>query len=223
MDYRHITNRRTTHLLFTAAVAAAVSAAVSGCHRKNGSPSPEPVAASWQRATAVAAIKELDYTTDDNRRAFVRNYAKAILEQEKGGDPDKRFSHGRTLLLMATLRSDKEIVERMLSLDVYADVDCADDKGDTPLIVACRNGNVEIARMLIKAGARINLQNNEGTTALMVCAETGNKAIAKELIEAGADRHLKDKDGRLFGDYASRKGHTDMIPYIANIKSSKGE
>ena len=110
------------------------------------------------------------------------------------------------------------MVERLLSLDVYADVNSVDEDGETPLIVACRKGYADIVKQLIKAGAKVNLQNNEGMSALMACAMNGNKAIARDLMIAGANRYLKDKNGYLVGDYASRGNHVDMISFIANFR-----
>ena len=147
-----------------------------------------------------------------------RDYVKALVSLEKGGDPDRQFARGRTLLMMAVVRNDKEMVERLLSLDVYADVNSVDEDGETPLIVACRKGYADIVKQLIKAGAKVNLQNNEGMSALMACAMNGNKAIARDLMIAGANRYLKDKNGYLVGDYASRGNHVDMISFIANFR-----
>ena len=173
---------------------------------------------SWQRLAAERAYAELDGEKDDVRRGSIRDYVKALVSLEKGGDPDRQFARGRTLLMMAVVRNDKEMVERLLSLDVYADVNSVDEDGETPLIVACRKGYADIVKQLIKAGAKVNLQNNEGMSALMACAMNGNKAIARDLMIAGANRYLKDKNGYLVGDYASRGNHVDMISFIANFR-----
>lgn len=172
----------------------------------------------WQREAAEKVYAELDGEKDDVRRGSIRDYVKALVSLEKGGDPDRQFARGRTLLMMAVVRNDKEMVERLLSLDVYADVNSVDEDGETPLIVACRKGYADIVKQLIKAGAKVNLQNNEGMSALMACAMNGNKAIARDLMIAGANRYLKDKNGYLVGDYASRGNHVDMISFIANFR-----
>lgn len=172
----------------------------------------------WQREAAEKAYAELDGENEDVQRGAIRDYVKALVSLEKGGDPDRQFSQGRTLLMMAVVREDREMIRRLLSLDVYADVDIADADGNTPLIVACEKDYAEIAKTLISAGAKVNLQNNKGVSALMACAYNGNKAIARDLMIAGANRYLKDKDGYLVGDYASRGNHVGMISFIANFQ-----
>lgn len=178
---------------------------------------------SWQRQAAEKAYAELDGVRDDTKRVAIRDYVKAILSLENGGDPDRQFSQGRTLLMMAVIRNDKEMVERLLPFDVYADVNIADDNGNTPLLVACEKDNVEVAKTLINAGARVNLQNNKGMSALMACALNGNIALFKCLMEAGADPSLKDNKGCLWGNYATSGGHKDMISAIVSSQVEEGK
>ena len=172
----------------------------------------------WQRVAAEKACAELNGEKDDVRRGAIRDYVKALVSLEKGGDPDRQFSQGRTLLMMAVIRNDKEMIERLLSLDVYADVDIPDEDSNTPLIVACRKGYADIVKQLIKAGAQVNSQNKDGTSALMICAYYGYGDIAMVVLKAGADLALKDKEMATFVDYAKRKNHEDMIALIKGFQ-----
>lgn len=174
---------------------------------------------SWQRTAAEKAYAELDGAKDDARRGAIRDYIKALLSLEKGGDPDRQFAHGRTLLMMAVIRRDAEIVQRSVSLDVYADVDRGDDDGNTPLIVACKSANADIARMLLRAGAKVNVQNKDGMSALMACAQNGDKMTAGALLISGADPYQKDAEGYRVGDYATRGNHGDVTSFIINFQT----
>ena len=194
--------------------------ALVGCFPDGSStPQPQPqVRKSWQRIAAESVCAQLKTETNDEKRYDAREYVRGLLSLERGGDPDKQFVNGNTLLMMAVRRNDKDIVKQMLSLDVYADVDCADNNGNTPLIVACEQGDAEMVKMLIESGARVNLQNSDGMTALMVCAKQGSKTIARVLLSAGVNIHAKDKLGRLFGDYALDGQHSEMISVISERK-----
>ena len=64
-----------------------------------------------------------------------------------------------------------------------------DDWFNTPLIDACMNGKYELVRVLLKAGADVNLSWKNGSTAIcMVDSESKHYAnILKALISAGAN------------------------------------
>lgn len=65
--------------------------------------------------------------------------------------------------------------------------------GSSPLISACVFGKPGIARILIDAGADINLQNNDGSTALHSAAFFCRPEIVKMLLEKGADKSLRNR------------------------------
>lgn len=65
----------------------------------------------------------------------------------------------------------------------------------TPLITAAALGEPEAAKILIEAGADMNLKNMDGSTALMVAIVFGKDIVAKVLIDNGADLNIKNKDG----------------------------
>jgi ankyrin repeat protein len=59
--------------------------------------------------------------------------------------------------------------------------------GNTPLLFAARSGDVDSARLLVGAGARVNDTGADGNTALIVAAHSGHASLASFLIESGAD------------------------------------
>jgi ankyrin repeat protein len=77
-----------------------------------------------------------------------------------------------------------------------ANLDWQDEKwGWTPLHLAAIKGNEETARMLIDAGADLNLQDEDGYTPLNWAARVGKIEIVRMLIAAGADVNLQNEDG----------------------------
>jgi len=67
--------------------------------------------------------------------------------------------------------------------------------GSTPLISAATFGKIEIAKVLIDAGADLNMVNNDGSTALHSAAFFCRVEIVQMLIDAKSDKTLKNKFG----------------------------
>jgi hypothetical protein len=75
--------------------------------------------------------------------------------------------------------------------------DSRDKFGVPLLILAARAGDRNIVRLLLQAGAPVNLQaEDRGSTALIDCTAGKNTDIMKLLLDAGADVNLKSKDGQ---------------------------
>jgi len=66
----------------------------------------------------------------------------------------------------------------------------------TPLHLAIYSNFSEIVRMLIDAGANLNMQDKHGDTPLLVAIMKNNPIIVQMLIDAGADLNMQAKNGR---------------------------
>ena len=67
--------------------------------------------------------------------------------------------------------------------------------GSSPLIMACVFGKTEIAKVLIEAGADVNLTNNEGSTPLHTAAFFCRKDIVAALLAKGVDKNIRNNAG----------------------------
>lgn len=65
----------------------------------------------------------------------------------------------------------------------------------TPLMYAARQGSLAVARVLVEAGADLNLKDPEGTTALVLAILNLHFDTAALLVEKGADPNLADGTG----------------------------
>jgi hypothetical protein len=75
--------------------------------------------------------------------------------------------------------------------------DARDKFGVHPLCLAARAGDRPIVKVLLQAGAAVNLQSQDrGSSALIDCASGKHHDIARDLLAAGADLNLKSKDGQ---------------------------
>ena len=65
----------------------------------------------------------------------------------------------------------------------------------TPLMYAARDGGVDSARALAKAGADVNATDPDGTTPLILAIMNAHYDTANAILEAGADPNITDKAG----------------------------
>ena len=79
-----------------------------------------------------------------------------------------------------------------------------------PLTAALRKGNVEIARILMEAGARADRLVSNRTSMLHLAAATGDADLVTEMLDLGAEVNRKDGDGDTPLHWASHLGHADV-------------
>ena len=90
----------------------------------------------------------------------------------------------------------------------------------TPLICATRNGHLQTVKMLIEAGADVNLIQHE-TTSLAVATDKGHHKCVEYLIEAGANVNTKlPVTPPIF--YAARKRDTENNRKIIELLIKAG-
>jgi len=77
--------------------------------------------------------------------------------------------------------------------------------GDTPLMLAAKNGEAKAVQVLLALGADPDLKKRDGNTALMLAAIYGHTDIVLALITINA----KDKDGQTALMLAAKYGHKD--------------
>ncbi|MYM62502.1 ankyrin repeat domain-containing protein [Pseudomaricurvus sp. HS19] len=85
---------------------------------------------------------------------------------------------------------------------------------DTPLMLACRQGEHDIASDLIKAGANVLHRNMDGTDALWACVVSDSFELATELLAAGADINNQNDNGASVLMYASSAGKDRWVSFL---------
>jgi ankyrin repeat protein len=96
------------------------------------------------------------------------------------------------------------------------DVDSLGEYDSTPLHCACREGNIEIVKLLIKYGADVNCQNRYSTIypifdVLASTTITDSLPIIQLLIEEGADIKVVDSFGNTLLHYAIEKEMIELV------------
>ena len=88
---------------------------------------------------------------------------------------------------------------------------------NTPLMLACENGHIDAARVLLDKGANISFADGKGRTPLYAACWGGDADmrphvdVARLLLERGADVNQAENDGTTALYLACQNGHVDMV------------
>ncbi|XP_054964253.1 kinase D-interacting substrate of 220 kDa isoform X12 [Pan paniscus] len=86
--------------------------------------------------------------------------------------------------------------------------------GQTPLMIAAEQGNLEIVKELIKNGANCNLEDLDNWTALISASKEGHVHIVEELLKCGVNLEHRDMGGWTALMWACYKGRTDVVELL---------
>ena len=154
---------------------------------------------------------------------------------EQGFDPNATDDRGQVALARALRDGALQVAELLLEQPAI-DIDRANAKGETPLMMAALRGEAgwvsrlvergaainrtgwaplhyaasgpepKVAALLLDRGATIDAPSPNGTTALMMAAGYGAIDGADLLLARGADRRLRNDRGLTAADFARRAG-----------------
>ncbi|MFC1478069.1 ankyrin repeat domain-containing protein [Candidatus Margulisiibacteriota bacterium] len=176
-------------------------------------------------------ITELMRVVRDNRTDIVKLLIKADVNEWGKSLLFMAAGSGRTDIIKLLIEADFNINikdspnnKEILSLIKKKDKDIVSllvlpillkeaNNGKTALMVAAKRGRTEVVKLLIEAGADLNLKNVEDRTALMIAAEKGHTEIIKLLIEAGADLNAECY-GQPVLIWAAISGHTEVVKIL---------
>lgn len=135
----------------------------------------------------------------------------SILLDSKVCDINKPNKAGYTSIMLVSLaevrsQTHANVVRRLFQL---ADVNIrAAQHGQTALMLAVSHGRLDMVKMLLEAGADINIQDEDGSTALMCAAEHGHIEIVKHFLgQPDCDSSITDVDGSTALKIAMEAGH----------------
>src|SRR5688500_5707063 len=91
------------------------------------------------------------------------------------------------------------------------DVNASDSDGTRALHWAVRANELEVASLLLKAGADAAARNRLGLTPLYLAAANGNGPMIRALLEHGADANHVEQSGETMLMVATRSGSADAV------------
>ena len=111
--------------------------------------------------------------------------------------------------LMAARNADAAALSRELAAG--AAVNSRNRLGESALIIVLKKDRVDLADVLIDAGADVNQPAVNGITPLMAAAYGGHDAIVKRLLAKGADIRAVDRLQKNAMVYAAGEGRTEVV------------
>ncbi len=169
-------------------------------------------------------------------------YAAAVALLEGGAEPNVADKTGNTPLHLAAQAGSLELVKTLLAKGAKADARTnasapAAGRGgggggrggvvgeQTALLLAAKNGRVEVMRALIEAGADTKLKAQDDTTLFLAASASAKVAAAKYAFEFDKEVKATDKTGRTAmhmvvsngAGGASQDEMVEMVQYLADI------
>ncbi|KAL5964078.1 Ankyrin repeat domain-containing protein 50 [Taenia solium] len=121
---------------------------------------------------------------------------------------DKETSIGQ--LCTAAFQGKLEVVKSILNQN-SVDVEARDAAGSTPLVLASRQGYLEIVKCLLEANAKLDQIDQDGWSALRSAAWGGHIDVVNLLLESGVDVDITGPDSRTALRAAAWAGHSEIV------------
>lgn len=129
----------------------------------------------------------------------------AVWSQTSGDE--KAAAQEKNLALLVKAIREKNIAEvKRLSSGIDDLSVLTGEARSSPLMVAAADGNAEIVKVLIAAGAKLNQSDDKNQTALMYAARKRNADTVRALLKAGVQTDLKDKENKDAATIAKASG-----------------
>ena len=176
-----------------------------------------PIFHACRQPKILKELIESIYSTmsdDDNINTMEKQNS---IVGETLGIMEKQIPSGNTALHIASMCGLKESCKMLLTISNSNNnnnnasssqhqqfVNVLNNNNETSLMVACKEGHMEVVEYLcnnIQDINELNIQNKDGDTALHLCFMMGHEAIGHYLINKGSKQNIKNNENKLPYDY----------------------
>src|SRR5690606_35000703 len=123
---------------------------------------------------------------------------------------DRISEHGFSPLGLAAHFGNEDIVRLLLLKGADPNLPSQNGYNVYPIHAAVTSNFETITKMLIEAGADVNVVQTSRTTPLHTAAQNGNIELLIVLLEQGARVDIKNDTGKTAADLASEKGYYEI-------------
>lgn len=145
-------------------------------------------------------------TPDDIRTAVTSG--KSLQESD---------SRGHNALHAAIVVKRQEMAAVLLELD--ADIEARTHKGETPLLLAVKGGDLDMAEFLIERNADLNTKSNRESTLMHVAAWAGDVRLLSLLEQKGLDVNQEALTGYTPLHFAAQSGKAEAVRCLLNMNT----
>ena len=191
----------------------------------------------WRISGLALALAAMALTAPVPAEAQMYSAGFQFLKAVKDGDSDKVIEliekNSTTLVNSQDLTSGEAglhilVRKRNVTWLRYliqqgANVNIADKKGVTPLVLATQLGYVDGVDVLIKAHAKVDVANSTGETPLIAAVHNRDVTLIRLLLKGGADPDRADSSGRSARDYAVLAGGDQLVSEIEKNEKPKAQ
>lgn len=167
----------------------------------------QPIAKIIPQKYAYRLIKAIEDGNVEQIKALVKEDSDIVNSVNR---------HGDSCLLIAVANKQIKIVKYLIKIGAHLDVVGQDDF--TPLMLAVSVGSLDIAKILVNSGAKVDFSNDSyGITALMLASSLNKALIVEFLLENEADTEIEDMDGDSPLLLAVSRGCLDVVKLLVKF------
>lgn len=169
-------------------------------------------------AEAREELAELVKQRERESRHFGNPYLFSDHEEDSGGE-DEGAQPEPDIHWYARV-GWADLVEKEIAKGTSTELENSESRGSTPLHRACANGNADVVKILLGAGANVSATNRlHSFTPLHFAASAGSAEVVKMLLDAGGRIDAKDKYGSLPLHRAAASGDPETIRLLVEAGS----